>query len=195
MNRAVFLDKDGTLIHDVPYNIDPSRIELKANAAEGARLLHAAGYQIFVITNQSGVARGYFDEHHLQAVEETVAGLLAPHEVRVGGFYYCPHLPAEELGLGMLPCVCRKPEPGLLFKAATDHGICLMHSWLLGDISTDIEAGRRAGCGAILVTEDPAEVAKTIPPADAVAVDILEAAEMILGADRTDIREDEVLAR
>jgi D-glycero-D-manno-heptose 1,7-bisphosphate phosphatase len=185
MRRAVFLDKDGTLIEDVPYNIDPGRIALMPNAAEGVSLLHNAGYAVFVVTNQSGVGRRYFGEEQLRAVEQTVRDLLDAHGIQIAGFYYCPHLPPEELGLGRSPCACRKPEPGLMFRAAADNGIDLARSWLLGDISTDIQAGQRAGCRTVLVTRDAQEVAKTDPPADAVAEDLLEAAGLILAAEDT----------
>lgn len=149
--RAVFLDKDGTLIEDVPYNIDPERIRLTPGAAEGLYLLHVAGYRLIVISNQSGVARGYFPEKALRAVEGRVRELLAEFEVPLTAFYYCPHHPAGVVPRYSMACDCRKPAPGLLLRAAREHNIDLAQSWLIGDILDDIEAGRRAGCATVLL--------------------------------------------
>lgn len=149
--RAVFLDKDGTLIEDVPYNVDPERIQLTRGAAEGLQLLHAAEYKLIVITNQSGIARGYFPEEALVAVEERSRQLLAEFGVPLAGFYYCPHHPNGVVSKYAIACSCRKPEPGLLISAADESGIDLPQSWFIGDILNDVEAGRRAGCKTILI--------------------------------------------
>ncbi len=149
--RAVFLDKDGTLIEDVPYNVDPERIQLTRGAAEGLQLLHAAEYKLIVITNQSGIARGYFPEEALVAVEERSRQLLAEFGVPLAGFYYCPHHPNGVVPNYAIACSCRKPEPGLLLSAADESGIDLAQSWFIGDILNDVEAGRRAGCKTILI--------------------------------------------
>jgi D-glycero-D-manno-heptose 1,7-bisphosphate phosphatase len=151
--RAVFLDKDGTLIEDVPYNVDPDHIRLAPGASEGLPALHQAGYRLIVVSNQSGVARGYFPESALVAVEERLRDLLAGLGVPLAGFYYCPHHPAGQEPAYALACTCRKPEPGLILRAATEHGIDLERSWLIGDILDDIEAGRRAGCTTILIDD------------------------------------------
>ena len=149
--RAVFLDKDGTLVQNVPYNVEPEHIRLMPGVGEGLRLLHAAGYMLIVITNQSGVARGYFSEQELEAVEARLRKLLANFDVPLAGFYYCPHHPDGAEPAYTTACECRKPAPGLLVQAAREHGIDCSQSWLIGDILNDIEAGRRAGCKTILV--------------------------------------------
>jgi len=151
INRAVFLDKDGTLIEDIPYNVDPERIELTRGAVEGLQLLDASGYQLIVITNQSGVARGYFLESALVGVEQRLSQLLAEVGVSLAGFYYCPHHSDGVIADYAIACSCRKPEPGLLLKAASDHSINLAQSWFIGDILNDVEAGRRAGCKTVLI--------------------------------------------
>ncbi len=148
--KAVFLDKDGTLIDDVPYNVDPERIQLTQGAVEGLQTLSAAGYKLIVITNQSGVARGYFPESALVAVEARLRQLLAAG-VTLAGFYYCPHHPDGVVADYAIACSCRKPEPGLLLRAADYHGIDLAQSWFIGDILNDVEAGRRAGCKTVLI--------------------------------------------
>src|SRR5438045_3549528 len=117
MNKAVFVDKDGTLIHDIPYNVNPAKITLHHGAAEGLKLLAENGYQVIVITNQSGVARGYFDEKDLVAVEKKLKDLLQAHGIMLTGFYYCPHHPEGSVKAYAVSCSCRKPEPGMLIKA------------------------------------------------------------------------------
>lgn len=148
---AVFLDKDGTLIENVPYNVDPQQIRLTSGAFIGLRSLHLAGYPLIVISNQSGVARGYFAETALIAVEQQIRSLLANFNIPLAGFYYCPHHPDGIVAEYAIACNCRKPEPGLLLQAAQEQNIDLARSWFIGDILHDVEAGRRAGCRTILI--------------------------------------------
>lgn len=140
MSKAVFVDKDGTLLHDVPYNVDPRRIALSDSAALLVERVAARGYRVIVVSNQPGAALGLFAESALQAVEQRLRELLPA----LDGFYYCPHAP----GAG---CECRKPAPGMLERAARERGLELRGSWMVGDILDDIEAGRRAGCRTILL--------------------------------------------
>jgi histidinol-phosphate phosphatase family protein len=151
MSRAVFLDKDGTLVEDVPYNVDPALIRLTPRAEEGLRALRAAGYRLFVISNQSGVARGYFAEDALAAVERRLRELLHEAGVALAGFYYCPHHPQGVVPAYAVACGCRKPAPGLVERAAHEHGLDLARSWFVGDILDDVEAGRAAGCTTVLL--------------------------------------------
>jgi D-glycero-D-manno-heptose 1,7-bisphosphate phosphatase len=149
--KAVFLDKDGTLIENVPYNVDPALIRLMPGTVQGLRKLCRAGYQLIVVTNQSGVARGYFNERDLQAVEQRICHLLAKSGVPMHGFYYCPHHPQGSVSRYAIACSCRKPLPGLVLRAAGEHGIDLATSWVIGDILDDVETGRRSGCQTILI--------------------------------------------
>jgi D-glycero-D-manno-heptose 1,7-bisphosphate phosphatase len=151
--RALFLDKDGTLIENVPYNVDPALIRLAPGAEEGLPALHRAGYELIVVSNQSGVARGFFPESALAGVEARLRQLLEALGVPLAGFYYCPHHPQGESPGYSIACDCRKPQPGLFLRAARDRAIDLAHSWLIGDILDDIEAGRRAGCQTILIDD------------------------------------------
>ena len=183
--RAVFLDKDGTLVDDVPYNADPKRIRLSAHAGEALARLGAAGYELIVVSNQSGVARGYFAEDALDAVAGRLGELLAPYDVRLGGFYYCPHHPDGVIAGYRTACCCRKPAPGLLWRAARDHDIDLSASWLIGDILDDVEAGARAGCATVLLHNGHETEWRYGPwrrPQHA-ALDLAEAAEIILQRD------------
>lgn len=149
--KAVFLDKDGTLIKDVPYNVDPELIRLLPQTIDGLRLMHEAGYDLVVITNQSGVARGYFEEEDLEDVEQHLRQRLAGHSLSLRGFYYCPHHPDGIVPEYTGPCDCRKPAPGMLLQAMDELGIDPDRSWYIGDILNDVEAGRRAGCRTILM--------------------------------------------
>jgi len=148
MTPAIFLDKDGTLIHDVPYNVDSAKMRLCDGVADGVQRLHEAGFALVVVTNQSGVARGYFAEGAIAPVEHRLRQLL---EVPMAGFYYCPHHPQGAVADYAVPCCCRKPEPGLLLRAAAELGLDLERSWLVGDILNDVEAGQRAGCRTVLI--------------------------------------------
>jgi len=151
MIKAVFLDKDGTLIDDIPYNVNPDLITLKEGAAEGLQKLKQAGYKFIVVSNQSGVARGYFDEGELKKVEYRLKELLGQYQLDLEAFYYCPHHPEGKIEVYSVECNCRKPAPGMLQKAAVEHQIDLQSSWMLGDILNDVEAGNRAGCHSILI--------------------------------------------
>lgn len=179
--RAVFLDKDGTLIVDVPYNVDPSQIRLAPGAAEGVRLLREAGYRLAIVSNQSGVARGYFPESALPAVWERLRELLATEGGGFDAVRYCPHHPRGVVTAYAGVCDCRKPLPGLLHRAAADLGVDPTDAWMVGDEPKDVEAGRRAGCRTVLVGRDEAVVPLRTP--DLVAVDLADAARQILAAD------------
>jgi D-glycero-D-manno-heptose 1,7-bisphosphate phosphatase len=149
--RAVFLDKDGTLVDDVPYNVDPALLALARNAGPALRLLRSMGYRLYVISNQSGVARGLFGEEALGPLFARLEAMLAQEGVRLDGAFWCPHHPQGVVAPYAIDCACRKPQPGMLLQAASQHGIDLSASWMVGDILDDIEAGRRAGCRTALV--------------------------------------------
>jgi D-glycero-D-manno-heptose 1,7-bisphosphate phosphatase len=151
MQKAIFIDKDGTLIHDVPYNVNPELITLSDGAGEALRRFKMAGYLLVVISNQAGIAKGLFEEAALEGVQRRLGELLAAYDVALDGFYYCPHLAEGSVALYARTCDCRKPKPGMLLKAARDLNIDLKQSWMIGDIAADSEAGRRAGCRTILI--------------------------------------------
>ena len=149
--KAIFLDKDGTLIDNVPYNVEPRRIRLSSGAGPALRLLARLDYRFFVVSNQAGIALGRFREDAMDAVSDRLADLLFRENLSLDGFYYCPHDPEGSVAPYAVACHCRKPLPGLLLKAAADHGIDLRASWMIGDILHDVEAGNRAGCRTILL--------------------------------------------
>jgi D,D-heptose 1,7-bisphosphate phosphatase len=148
--KAIFLDKDGTLIKDVPYNVDPDLVEL-VPGCERLKALQDLGYQLIVVSNQSGIALGYFTETRLMQAVDRMFQLLAERQVFPLAFYYCPHAVNGTVAPYALPCSCRKPQPGLILRAAADLGIDTSSSWMIGDILDDVEAGNRAGCQTILI--------------------------------------------
>ena len=176
-SAAVFLDKDGTLVVDVPYNVDPALIRLTRGAGEGLRMLRDAGFRLFVVSNQSGVARGFFSEEALGPVEARVRHLLRAEGVQIEAFRWCPHHPQGTVDRYRTACDCRKPRPGMITSLAAGHGIDLARSWMVGDTPGDVEAGRLAGCRTILVGGADADSALT---PDHVALDLAEAARIIV---------------
>lgn len=148
--RAVFIDKDGTLLEDVPYNVDPAQIRLAPGAGAALQILSRLDVDLFIITNQPGVELGYFPVEALQGVEDVLSDFFTQHGAHLNGFYYCPHAPVAKVANAHC-CLCRKPAPGLILRAAKEHGIDPAGSWMIGDILHDIEAGRRAGCQTILI--------------------------------------------
>lgn len=149
--KAIFLDKDGTLIPDVPYNVNPDFISLQNGVVEGLRLLKDQGYIFAVISNQAGVARGYFKVDDLEKVKEKLNLLLNKEGIHIGAYYFCPHHPLGKVPEYSIACNCRKPEPGMILKAAKDLEIDTPKSWMIGDILNDVEAGNKAGCKTILL--------------------------------------------
>lgn len=160
--RAVFLDRDGTLVHTRHFPARPKELIVYEGVYDELRPLIELGFQLIVATNQSGLARGYFDEAALAAMHEHLRGLLADQGIALAGVYHCPHHPEGSVPHLAIACDCRKPAPGLLLHAARELGLILEQSWFVGDILDDCEAGNRAGCRTILVdlgTEPPPQSA------------------------------------
>jgi D-glycero-D-manno-heptose 1,7-bisphosphate phosphatase len=149
---AVFLDRDGTLIKDVGYLAEPSEIRLYRGVAQALRKLRAAGYLLFVVTNQSGVARGYFPESSVKKVHRSLQTRLKAQGARIDGFYYCPHYPGAPLKAYAKSCSCRKPNPGMVRQASRSFAVDLKKSYMVGDKLDDLGLAARAGlAGAYLV--------------------------------------------
>jgi histidinol-phosphate phosphatase family protein len=190
MQPAVFLDKDGTLLDDVPYNVSPSSMRFAPGAREALTLLAAHRVPLFVISNQSGVALGKFEYSALTKVEAQLHRMFAQCGATLSGVYWCAHHPQGTVAPYATVCGCRKPAPGLLLRAAHEHGLDLPRSWFIGDILDDVEAGRRAGCRTVLLdigheTEWVAGVHR-VPTAR--ASNLRAAAQIVLGTGRTATR-------
>ncbi len=148
---AVFMDRDGTVCHEVGYMVHPDRHALLPRSAEAIGRLRAAGFATFVMTNQSGVARGLFSEEMVGEVHRRLRERLGASGVDMDGIYFCPHHPREGRGPLTGPCQCRKPAPGMLLRAAEEHDLDLSRSYMIGDTGRDLGAGAAAGAVPILV--------------------------------------------
>jgi len=148
---AFFLDRDGVIIEEVHYLCDPSQVRPIAGSAAAVAQLNRLGIPVVVVTNQAGVAHGYFPESQVAAVHQRVDELLAAEGAFVDRYYYCPHHPLASCRRYRVACECRKPRPGMLLSAAQQLGLDLKRSYLVGDKLSDLEAGVRAGCRVILV--------------------------------------------
>jgi D-glycero-D-manno-heptose 1,7-bisphosphate phosphatase len=170
---AVFVDRDGTIMRDVDYCGDPAEVELLDGASAALRRLKENGFKIIIVTNQSGIGRGYFNTEQYRAVEAEVARQLGQNVI--DATYHCPHLPEDS-------CKCRKPAPEMILQAAREHDLDLARSFLIGDKGSDIECGHNAGVKAILVRTGYGKTADSCL-ADFVGKDLSEAATFILAKD------------
>jgi len=157
MNRTVFLDRDGTIARDVHYCRRPEDFEILPTVPEAIKLLNENGFKVVVITNQSGIARGYFTEGALAQIHQKMKDELAKYGAWVDAIYYCPHHPDDG-------CQCRKPKTALLLKAAEEHNIALKNSYMVGDQQMDIDAGKALGCKTALVTTGPQPQIPSLKP-------------------------------
>jgi len=172
-NRAVFLDRDGTIARDVPYCRRVENFELLPTIPQAIKLLNASGFKVVVITNQSGIARGYFTEETLAQIHRKMEEKLAEHGTHVDAIYYCPHHPDDG-------CECRKPRVALFRRAAEELDIKLGLSYGVGDMQMDIDAGKAIGCKTVLVTSGPEGGNNVINPPDYTAENLFEAAKWVL---------------
>jgi D-glycero-D-manno-heptose 1,7-bisphosphate phosphatase len=151
VKRGVFLDRDGTLIEEVGYLDRIDRVRFFPYSVDAVRLLNRGGFVVIVATNQAGIARGLFDEAFVEATHRSLAAALAAGGARVDGFYFCPHHPDAAIESYRQACDCRKPQPGLLRRAAADHRLDLGRSFVVGDRPHDITAGTTVGAQGVLV--------------------------------------------
>ncbi len=169
--KAVFLDRDGTMAKDVHYCRRPEDFELFPATAKAIKFLNERCFKVIIITNQSGIARGYFTEETLAEIHEKMKGDLAREGAYVDAIYYCPHHPDDN-------CDCRKPKPKLILQATKDFDIDLKHSFMVGDLQADIDLGKAAGCKTILISDSPSLDSKKMG-ADAIARDLSDVARII----------------
>ncbi len=148
---AVFLDRDGALIEEAHYLSKVEQVRLLPGVVDGLRLLERAGFVLVVVTNQAGVARGYFPESQVGVIHRHLEDEFARRGVAISSWKFCPHHPTEGEGTYKVACDCRKPSPGMLLQAAKELNLDLPRSFMLGDKRSDLEAGSRAGCRTVLV--------------------------------------------
>ena len=186
---AVFLDRDGTINEEVGYLDSMDKLKMIPAAHEAIRLINLSGMKAIVVTNQAGVARGFFTEKFVRQTHEVIQTALLEKKASIDKFYYCPHHPTEGTGIYLQNCNCRKPSPGMLLQAAHDLDIELGSSYMVGDRYRDVETAKKVGVKGILVkTRYGREVLQDVDPdvatagnkPDFVAEDILEAVKWIM---------------
>ena len=191
MHKAVFLDRDGTIIEQMGYINHFSRIQIFPFAVQAIRLLRQADFKIVVVTNQAGVAKGYLSESLLKKMHERMLASFENLGAKIDRLYYCPHHPKEGKGDYKKDCSCRKPNTGMIEKAVREIGIDLSKSFVVGDRDSDIEMARRAGIRSALVLTGygigeyvNTKGALSVKP-DFIFNDLLQAAQTIVHLDRT----------
>ena len=152
LRPALFLDRDGTVNVEVHYLSQPEQLELLPTVAKTISAVNALGIAVVIVTNQAGIARGYFPEHRLLAIHERLQRMLSEQNARIDRIYFCPHHPTAGQGPYKAVCECRKPLSGMLRQAAMELGIDLNRSLMVGDRESDLQAGAGAGCQTALVT-------------------------------------------
>lgn len=174
MNRIVLIDRDGTINVERNYLSDPAQIELLPGAAEGIKLLRELGLPVVVVTNQSGIGRGYFDLKRLEEIHDRLHEALKEQGAKVDAIYFCPHTPEDQ-------CGCRKPSTGMADKAAKDFNADPSKSFVIGDNVCDIELGKNIGAETILVRTGYGKTVeqKKLAAADYIAEDLFEAVGLI----------------
>jgi D-glycero-D-manno-heptose 1,7-bisphosphate phosphatase len=176
LRPAVFLDRDGTLIAEVGHLGDPDGVAMLPGVPDALRRLADAGYALVMVSNQAGVARGLFTEDDVRAVNERMVTMLAEQDARLDALYWCIHHP-EFSG----PCDCRKPEPGMLHRAARENGLDLGRSWIVGDHPSDARCGLGVGARAVVVISGHThEHDPELPPGIPIVADLSAAADVIL---------------
>jgi D-glycero-D-manno-heptose 1,7-bisphosphate phosphatase len=179
--RAVFLDRDGTINIEREFLHRPEEFQFIPGAAQAIRLLKQAGFRVIVVTNQSGIARGYYDEAAVDCLHRYMDEELARFGASIDAYYFCPHHPEYSIDDNGKACECRKPQAGMLLKAAADFSLDLSASFIIGDKLADVQAGLNAGCRPILVrtgygAEEATKLSSGVPVYD----DLLTAAMAIV---------------
>lgn len=174
MKRFVLVDRDGTVNVERHYLSDPDQLELYPGVGKALKRLQDAGFGIAVVTNQSGIARGYFDLARLEQIHDRLRALLAADGVQLDGIYLCPHGPDDD-------CACRKPLPGMVEQAVAEHGFDPARAVMIGDKEVDVEMGRAVGATTFLVRTGHGHKYVDGTKADHVVDDLAAAAAIILG--------------
>jgi D-glycero-D-manno-heptose 1,7-bisphosphate phosphatase len=183
-NKAIFLDRDSTIMEDPGYVSDASAVKLLPGVELALKSLSQAGYKLVVVTNQSGIARGLFTEEALEDIHDELRRQLAERGAHLDGIYYCPYHPEGTVEAYAKDSDLRKPKPGMLLKAAKDLDLDLSASWMIGDGARDVEAGQRAGCRTIRVrhphAHHPGEAEDEAAQADFTVRNVVDAARVVM---------------
>jgi D-glycero-D-manno-heptose 1,7-bisphosphate phosphatase len=184
MNKrpAIFLDRDGVIIEEVNYLSHPDQVKLIPGAAKAIQTLNTLGIPVIIVSNQAGVAKGYFSITQIPLVHARLNHLLAQENAHADAIYYCPHHPEGSVPEYSITCKCRKPSSGMLLEAEKIHQLDLSSSWIIGDKASDVEAGINAGCKTILVKTGYGDniTSESLPSTTIIKADLLEAVNFIL---------------
>ena len=177
--KAVFLDRDGTIVVHEPFLRSPDQLQLLPNAVSGIKLFKEHDYLIIIVTNQSGIARGFFSEERLTLIHKRLIDILEDEGIVIDDIYYCPHHIEGIVEQYRIECECRKPKPNMLLTAARKHNIDLTQSIMIGDSEVDIRAGKNAGCSCVLIKKSFEDIVyNDAESVDYVVSDLLEAARI-----------------
>jgi D-glycero-D-manno-heptose 1,7-bisphosphate phosphatase len=180
MNKAVFLDRDGVITQDPPHHAHRiDQLALIEGSGSAIKMLNDENFRVIIITNQAGVAKGFYNENDIEIFNQAMIEQLKPFNAHIDAIYYCPHHPEAEVKKYRIDCNCRKPRPGMLIEGGTKYNIDFKSSFLVGDKWSDIEAGRSLGCKTILVKTGHGllEYETKKCPVDYVAADLLHAVQ------------------
>lgn len=155
--KAIFLDRDGTIIYDAGYPKDPEELQLMPGVLDALAFLRKKGFKLIIVSNQSGIGRGILTYEDVNRINDHLVSILRSKGITIDGIYYCPHAPDEG-------CICRKPSPYMLKRGAIDHGVDLLESFMIGDKKSDIEAGKAAGCRTIFIGNTLKDIDGDITP-------------------------------
>ncbi len=189
MNKAVFLDRDGTINVEKQYLYKIEDFELLPGVIEGLKLLQEAGFLLIIITNQSGIARGYYTEEEFKELNDWMLGELLKRGINIAAVYYCPHLPDARINRYRINCECRKPKLGLYQKAIEEFNIDIVHSWSIGDRKRDCSICEHSEChGYLIGTNERSDYLKKARNGEykniAYEVDLLSAAKKIVEVEK-----------
>lgn len=178
-NKVIFLDRDGTINKEVNYLYRTDDFKFIPKATKAIKNFHHLGYQVMVITNQAGVAKGYYGEDDIKRLHAYLDELLKKEATYIDAYYYCPHHPAGIIKKYSYPCPCRKPNTGMLEKAFVDYPIDRENSILIGDKESDIDAGKRAGIGRCILVRSGHPINESDIKATEIYDDIFEVSQIL----------------
>lgn len=186
VSKAVFLDRDGTLNFDSGYLYQPEQLQLLPDVAAALATLNQAGFKVIVVTNQSGVGRGYYTEEAVMGLHDHMQARLAQQHAYIDAFYYCPHHPEATVERYRIDCQCRKPKPGMLWQAMKDFALSPAHSFMVGDRLSDVFAGQAAQCRQNIIIAAAKSASHVAPVEDEFIVvpGLMAAVETIIQIDR-----------
>lgn len=174
MDKVIFLDRDGTINEEVNYLFRPEEFRFILKTVEAIKIFRQLGYKVIVITNQAGVAKGYYKEEHIGILHKYIDDLLKEEDTNIDGYYYCPHHPEGTVDGYKKGCMCRKPNIGMIEKASKDFSIDLSESIIVGDKEIDVQTGKNAGIGTCILVKSGHKIDEENTVADGIYDNLYE---------------------